>query len=135
MERGSKHGPREDDALKGETESIVRSGRESRAEEWHQAEPSGEDEPDLPPDTERPLAGGTPPGMTAEDVRRRSELATYLDGAAFPAVREQLIEAALDRYAPDAVVEEIRRLPSGRTFDNVGQVWSALGGGSEAHRF
>jgi hypothetical protein len=136
VERGSsKHGAREDDELKRETESIVRSARESRAEEWREAEPSGEDEPAVSPDPEGSLAGGAPPGMTPDDVRRRSELAGYLESAPFPAVREQLIETAIDRHAPDAIVDQVRRLPSGRTFDNVGEVWAALGGGSEAHRF
>jgi hypothetical protein len=136
VERGSsKHGPRQDEALKGETESIVRSGRESRAEEWHEAEPSGEDEPAVSTAPEGSLIGGTPPGMTAEDVRLRSELAGYLESAPFPAVREQIVETALGQHAPDSVVDLVRRLPSGRTFGSVGEVWSALGGGSESHRF
>jgi hypothetical protein len=40
MERGSaKHGPLRDDELKKEVEGLVRSGRPTRAEEWHDPEP------------------------------------------------------------------------------------------------
>jgi hypothetical protein len=73
--------------------------------------------------------------MQPADVVGRSELAGYLTGAPYPAVREQLIEVALEQHAPDHVVDEVRRLPSGRAFANVGDVWSTLGGGTERERF
>ncbi|WP_309050810.1 hypothetical protein [Streptomyces sp.] len=40
MDRGSnKSGPRLDDARKKEVEGLVRSGRPTRVEEWHDPEP------------------------------------------------------------------------------------------------
>lgn len=136
MERGSdKHGPLTDEALKHETEPLVRTGHESHVEEWREAEPAGEDEPeaDLAPDTT--LVGGTAPGLTADDVEGRAELAGHLRGAEFPAVREQLIWLATENHAPDQIVERLKALPSGRAFENVAGVWVALGGGHEEHRF
>ena len=135
MERGSdKVSPREDDALKHDTEGLVRGGHATHAEEWKGSEPSGEDQPDVDLDPEGALVGGAPDGMTAEDAERRSELAAHLGRAAFPAVREQLLEHVIDDHAPDSIIEQVRRLPAGREFANVGEVWTALGGHSEEHR-
>lgn len=130
MERGSdKHGPRTDEMLKAETEAIERSGHEPRVEEWHEAEPSGEDEPavNLIPN----LGEGV---LSADELERRSRFASYLSAAPYPADREQLIDTALDRHAPDAVLDLVRRLPDGQAFANVGEVWAALGGQHEQHR-
>ena len=47
MERGnSKHGQREDDALKSEMRGMLQGNRPSRVEEWRQAEPPADDDPD-----------------------------------------------------------------------------------------
>lgn len=47
MERGSdKSGPRLDDELKAETESLERSGHESRVEEHREQQGATEDEPE-----------------------------------------------------------------------------------------
>ncbi|MHB2022921.1 MAG: DUF2795 domain-containing protein [Mycobacteriales bacterium] len=136
MERGSdKHGPLLDEALKHATEALVRGGHEPRAEEWLSAEPAGEDEPEPDLTAGVGAAGGAPPGMTPEDVSGRAKLATYLERTVFPAVRTQLIEVAIQRRAPDRVVDLLRLLPSGRVFDNVTEVWQTLGGGVEGERF
>jgi len=49
MDRSSdKHGPRLDDEMKKEVEGQVRSGRPTRAEEWHDPEPpEDENSPDV----------------------------------------------------------------------------------------
>lgn len=136
MEKGSdKVSARLDEELKSETEGLVRANRETRAEEWHQLEPSGEDQPDVDLGADGPVIGGTPAGMDGRDVEGRAELAGYLGAEVYPAVREQLIGAAMDRYAPDRVVDELRRLPSGRVFHTVSEVWEALGGHVEHGRF
>lgn len=136
VERGSdKHSPRLDEALRHETEGMVRSGRDTHAEEWKSAEPSGEDEPDVDRVPDGTRSGGTPNGMTSDDVAGRSELASYLGKDVYPAVREQLIGLALDNNAPTAIVDQLRELPSGRTFSNVSEVWEALGGSIESERF
>jgi hypothetical protein len=136
MEQGAdKHSARLDDEMKHQTEGMVRAGRATRAEEWRDPEPSGEDEPDVDRAPDGTLTGGTPDGMTATDVELRSELASYLDRSTFPAVRTQLVDDALGNNAPDRVMDELRRLPDGREYVNVNDVWAALGGGTEEHRF
>src|SRR5690242_16028384 len=103
MERGSdKHSGRVDDAMAHEVAGMVTGGRETRAEEWRAAEPAGEDQPEATLGAENALLGGTPDGMTAEDVQARSELAGWLGRATFPAVRELLLEHVMDAGAPDA---------------------------------
>ena len=135
MERGSNlHSARMDDALKGETELLVRGSRGTHAEEWKSPEPSGEDQPDVDRVPDGTLAGGVPAGMSEEDVAGRSELATYLDRSAFPALGTVLVDNAVQHEAPDRVVQMLRRLPSGREFQNVGEVWTELGGGHEEAR-
>jgi hypothetical protein len=136
MERGSdKHSPRLDDQLQHETEGLVRGGKDTRAEEWHSAEPSGEDQPEVDQAPNTTLHGGTPAGMTDADVEGRSELARYLGASVYPAVADQLLRHAQDANAPDSVLERIRSLPSGHPFDNVNEVWQALGGATETQRF
>jgi hypothetical protein len=133
--RGSdKHGPREDEALAKEVEGLTRGGHSTHAEEWKEAEPSGEDQPqvDLAPNTA--LTGGTPDGMTPADVEERSELAAALGRTPFPGDRQALLDAARAAFAPDRVIERLRQLPEGRSFSNVDEVWTAVGGGSETHR-
>lgn len=49
MERGSsKHGQREDDALKEELQGTLKGNRSSRVEEWREPEPPADDDPDVP---------------------------------------------------------------------------------------
>ncbi|HEY0485130.1 MAG TPA: DUF2795 domain-containing protein [Mycobacteriales bacterium] len=136
MERGSdKHSPRVDEQLGHEVEGLVRAGRTTHAEEWADPEPPGDDQPevDRAPDTD--LTGGVPEGMTPEEVSLRSEIAAAVERTVFPAGRDQLLENAVERYAPPRVLEELRRLPDDGRYANVGDVWTALGHGREQHRF
>ena len=136
MERGSdKHSARMDDALEAEVRGMMTAGRETRGEDWNSAEPSGEDQPDVDLAPDGTLAGGVPDGMTERDVADRSELASYLGKECWPCDSAVLLEKAAEMNAPDAVLDRLRQLPTGRTFDNVQDVWSALRGGVEAHRF
>lgn len=135
METSDKTGPLRDEELKAESQGMFKANRQTRAEEWHEIEPSGEDQPDVDRTPDGTLTGGTPEGMSADDVQLRSELATYLGREIYPAVREQLIGVAMDQHAPDAVVDRIKDLPSGRQFANVNDVWEALGGHVEQSRF
>lgn len=134
MQRGSdKHGFRLDDAMSAEVDGLIRSGHDSRAD-WNSPEPSGEDQPDVDLAPDSTLAGGVPDGMTAEDVERRSELATYLDRA-WPATVESLVEAAVSHEAPEHVLAVLRALPPGRIYDNLQDLWSEYSGGHvEQHR-
>ncbi len=138
MDRGSdKHSPRMDEELKHETSGLVQSGHDTRAEEWRLPEPPGEDQPEADLAPGETLHGGIPDGMSADDVEARAQLAGFLPLSVFPGVREQLLDHVLDSSAPDAVVEQVRQLPAGREFQNVGEVWRVLHGGGhvEEHRF
>lgn len=137
MERGSdKHNRRVDDEMKAETSGLVTGGHDTHAEEWKSAEPSGEDQPDVSLSPDAVLSGGTPRGMDEADVEERSELAQWLGRAPFPAVGQVLLDHARDEHAPDAIVDQLRRLPAGREYLNVGEVWRGVSGGHvESERF
>ena len=136
MERGSdKHSARMDDALEAEVRGMMTAGRETRGEDWNSAEPSGEDQPDVDLVPDGTLAGGVPDGMTERDVEERAEIASYLGKEVWPAGSQALIAKARDLNAPDAVLEQLGRLPDSAVFNNVQDVWQALQGGTEAHRF
>src|SRR4051812_2724585 len=132
VERGSdKHSPVVDDQLKHETEGLVRAGHSTHAEEWKEAEPSGEDQPDADLAPSGTLSGGVPDGMDPDDVEGRAELAGFI-GKAYPMVREQILDLVMDREAPTRVVDLVRRLPAGREFENINDVWTAAGGHVES---
>jgi hypothetical protein len=136
MERGSdKHSARMDDALEAEVRGMMTAGRETRGEEWNSAEPSGEDQPDVDLAPDSTLAGGVPDGMTAGDVEERAAIASYLGKEVWPAGSRALLAKAEEMHAPDAVLDQLRRLPESAVFGNVQDVWQALQGGTEAHRF
>jgi hypothetical protein len=135
VERGSdKHGPRQDEQLASEVEGLVRGGRSSHAEEWKEPEPSGEDQPDADLVPEGSLTGGTPAGLTATDVEGRSELAAFLGRSGWPATAAELADRASANDAPQRVLDQLRGLPGDRSYENVQEVWAALGGGVEAPR-
>lgn len=127
MERSSKHGFRVDDAMSSETESLERGAPiESRVEEWREAEPSGEDQP--VPDS---IINGDARGVDGpghDEVELRSELAKRLRASAFPANRQVLEGVAREEQAPGHILDLLRTLPDGRTFENTADVWRALGG-------
>jgi hypothetical protein len=136
MERGSdKHSARMDDALEAEVRGMMTAGRETRGQQWNSAEPSGEDQPDVDLVPGGTLAGGVPDGMTERDVEQRAEIASYLGKEVWPAGSEALLAKARELNAPDAVLDQLGRLPTSAVFDNVKDVWQALQGGTEAHRF
>jgi len=136
MERGSdKHSARMDDALEAEVNLMMRAGRETRAQDWNTAEPSGEDQPDVDLAPNATLHGGVPEGMTDRDVEERAQLAASLGKEVYPAGSEALIAKAQEMNAPDVVLDLLQRLPRSAVFNNVQEVWQALQGGTEAHRF
>ena len=131
-ERSTTHSPRLDDEMASEVEGLVRAGRSTHAEEFTDPEPSGEDEPGVDRSAGGALLGGTPEGVDPDTVRLRAELARWLDRADFPATGPELVEAARDHRAPDAVADELSRLPEGQTYTRVGEVVRALGYDTEA---
>jgi hypothetical protein len=129
MDRGSsKHGPRLDEQMEQETRGMVQGGpSDARAEEWHESEPSGEDQPDVGvvPHTDAGEMGGSPTGMTPEEREERSRLGRYLRRSVFPADPDALVREARENQAPDDVVGRLRSLPDGPTFQTVAEVWAA----------
>ena len=125
--RSTKHSAREDDASAHEVEGMIMACRSTHAQEWTDPEPTAEGEPDVDSSPADTLTGGVPVGMTPDAVTARAELARWLDRADFPATGPELVEAARDHRAPDAVAEELSRLPDGETYERIGDVVRALG--------
>ena len=103
------------------------SGGVDRDEEWRDVEPSAEGDPDVDLDPAGTLVGGTPVRMYPDAVIARTELARWLARHDFPNDRAGLVEAARGRFAPDAEIAELERLPEGQTFERIGDVVRALG--------
>ena len=119
MQRDSgERNPRVDDQRKHELGSMERSsGIEGRAEPGRVMEDA----------LERPLDQVDP-------VDARTTLAKSLDPSIFPADRAALIENARENNAYEGVLRALGQLPEDGTYENVQQVWEALGGPVE-HRF
>ena len=126
-ERSTKHSPRVDEELEHEMQGMLKAEHSTRAEEWREVEPVAEGDPDIDANPGGTLVGGTPVGMDGDAVAARSELARWLDRADFPSTGPDLVEAARDHRAPDAVVAELSKLPDGETYERVGDVVRALG--------
>ena len=120
------HGPREDDALKREVRSDLQAHRETRAEEWLEAEPPAEDEPEA---TWAPAGrpGATPPGEDWETIELRSNLARHLDRTAFPATRAHLLETLASHQAEQRLLDLVSSLPADATLASLGELLRALG--------
>lgn len=134
MSHGSgTHGPRKDDALSRETRADIQAGRATRAEEWREPEPSGEDQPDV---TWAPAGqpGSAPAAADPEAIELRSDLARHLDRAAFPSDRAGLLETLAAHHAPDRLADAASRLPEGTTFASLHDVLIALGLPVESRR-
>ena len=67
-----------------------------------------------------------------DEVELRSELAKRLRRSAFPADRTALEQVAVDEQAPGYILDLIRRLPDGETYQNTQDVWAALNGREES---
>jgi Protein of unknown function (DUF2795) len=120
------HGARQDDALKREVRSELEANRATRAEEWLEPEPPGEDEPEATwALAGRP--GGTPPGEDWETIELRSDLATHLDRAVFPAARQKLLETLTAHQAEQRLVDLVSSVPGDVTFASFGELARALG--------
>ncbi|ROO59409.1 uncharacterized protein DUF2795 [Micromonospora sp. Llam0] len=136
MERGnSKHSPRVDDSMAHDTRGTTQGTTGGRAEEWHEAEPPGEDQPEPTAVVAGDNRSGTPQGMTSEEVEQRSRLGRYINLSALPGDRSTLRDSALENEAPDDVLDEIDQLPPGRTFQTVSEVWAELGHANETTRW
>jgi hypothetical protein len=111
MQRGDKHGFRVDDEMSKETRGIVTGGHDPRAEEWKSAEPSGEDQPIVD------LTG-------REDTR--VELATLLGKEIWPATGSMVQRRVREQHGPERIIDLVDRLPEGRVFDNLADLWDSV---------
>lgn len=119
MQRGSDRlSVHRDDEMKHELQGLLKSGRPTRTDEWHDPEPSAEDDP--------AVAGGpvSPGGASLETVRL--ELARHLSRGAFPASPGDLVRALRREYAPDALVEALEELPRKAHYANVQELAEAV---------
>ncbi|MEE1927086.1 DUF2795 domain-containing protein [Streptomyces sp. TRM 70351] len=130
----NKTGPLRDDEAKHEVQGEMKAGRSVRADEFREPEAPGEDQPetDRAPDTT--LTGGTPPGMDADDVELRNDLARHLGMSVYPAERDGVLSALRENNAPDGLVSLAANLPGGRSYENVQDIMRALGRGTEERR-
>lgn len=55
--------------------------------------------------------------------------------AEFPADRDQLLDSLDERTVPEWARALVSALPTGKAFTNYQEVWTALGGHVESHRF
>ncbi|MFE7443548.1 DUF2795 domain-containing protein [Streptomyces chartreusis] len=124
MQRGSDRlSVHRDDEMKHELQGLLRSGHPTRTEEWHDPEPSAEDDPQV---AGGPVAPGTPAASLATV---RLELARFLGRSAFPATPRDLIRELRRGYAPDALVESLERLSRTSHYANVQELAEAVTGG------
>jgi len=130
MDRQSnQHGPRADEALKRDTRALVQSNRGSRVEEWRDPEPSGDDEPAVDRAAGTVLDGPEPRAPSRADADQRAELAAKLARAIFPADKDALLRHLDATHADDSARRQIGVLSDNIVFDNVQEVWEALGHG------
>lgn len=116
MEMSDKHSARMDDELQKDT----RAGEDVR--EQQRAD-------DARPDVVQQQEGV----LDDADAERRSELARFLEPSLFPARPAELEESAASRFAADGLIKALQALPD-RVYENVGDVWAAMGGPSEEKR-
>ncbi|MFJ4364606.1 DUF2795 domain-containing protein [Streptomyces chartreusis] len=124
MQRGSDRlSVHRDDEMKHELQGLLRSGHPTRTEEWHDPEPSAEDDPQV-------VGGPVTPGTSAASLATvRLELARFLGRSAFPATPRDLIRELRRGYAPDALVESLERLSRTSHYANVQELAEAVTGG------
>jgi len=120
MQRGSDRlSVHRDDEMKHELQELLRSGHPTRTDEWHDPEPAADDDPAV-------WAGPVAPGGTHSVADMRYEMARILGRTAFPAHRDDLIDALRHHNAPDMLVEPLKRLPRSARYANAQQLAEAV---------
>ncbi|HYN99844.1 MAG TPA: DUF2795 domain-containing protein [Actinomycetota bacterium] len=72
--------------------------------------------------------------LDRDEAEQRSRIAISVKQTIFPADKKTLVADAEQNYADDWVISRLKQLPEETSFENVQQVWEALGG-SEEHRY
>lgn len=117
--------------MKKELQGELKGGHATRAEEEHELQPSGEDQPYADRSPHTPLTASTPPGMTPDDVELRTEMAQHLGRSLYPADREKVLETLRENNAPDRLIDMAAQLPADEQYGNVQDILRALGRGIE----
>jgi len=133
MQRESdKHSPRVDEEMKHELQSLIQgsAAEESRSREDFTQEAPTEDETRWEPG-DRTLGQDRGIGIPDGDADARSILARHVTAAPWPASRDDLVHAAHADRAPQDLLDSLRTLPAEVRFENVQEVWAALGGATE----
>ena len=121
----SKHGPRLDEHMEEEDQTITRAGHQPHTEEWRETEPF--DEGHLETELPEPQEPAAPRGMTPADVERRADIARWLPPHKLPADRDTLLAFVQHEGAPDDVTDALASLPGRRKFATIGEIVRALG--------
>lgn len=124
MQRGSDRlSVHRDDEMKHELQELLRSGHPTRTEEWHDPEPTADDDPEV---WSGPVGGlGSPASLE----RVRLALARNLNRHAFPADAHELARALRRGNAPGALIDAVAGLPRSHRYANVQQLAEALTSG------
>jgi hypothetical protein len=120
MQRGSDRlSVHRDDEMKHELQGLLRSGHPTRTEEWHDPEPTADDDPAV-------WAGPVTPGGAGSVADVRYELARILGRTAFPGRPAELIDALRRNHAPEGLVVPLERLPRSARYANAQELAEAL---------
>ncbi|MFV0132739.1 DUF2795 domain-containing protein [Streptomyces sp. HMX87] len=121
MQRGSDRlSVHRDDEMKHELQGLLKSGHPTRTEEWHDPEPTADDDPEV-------AYGPVTPGRGPSSLETlRLELARHLTRGAFPATPRELARALRRDNAPDAVVERVEGLPHKSSYATLQELAEAL---------
>jgi hypothetical protein len=127
--QSDKHNRRVDEEMDHETASITHGAPVvSRSRVDLRQEDPGEET-----GAETSVPGGTPEGMTPQDVEIRADLARSLRPSVFPARPARLAEVAEAENGSSLVIAFLRNLPD-REYDVLEQVYEALGEPGEHRR-
>jgi hypothetical protein len=126
MQRGSdRMSVHRDEEMKHELQGLLRSGHPTRTEEWHDPEPTADDDPEV-------AGGPIAPGRSRASLAAvRTELVRCLSRHAFPAGPRELTRALRRAYAPDALVGPVERLPRTARYSTVQELAEALVGAGQ----
>ncbi|MFH8347453.1 DUF2795 domain-containing protein [Streptomyces sp. NPDC018045] len=128
MDHGTnKAGPARDEMMKKELQGELKADRALRAEEDHELEPSGEDQPAVSRTAGTTAPGSVPDGMTPEAVEIRTEMAQHLRRGLYPADRATIISTLRQNNAPDRLVALAERLPENERYENAQRIVESLG--------
>lgn len=126
MQQSDKHAAELDDAMKNPRVEEPMGYR-------HDGRPEDDEERDL--HMHDPRRDLTPDAMLDPDeIELRSDLAANVSPSVFPAGRDELLASADENDAPESIRSALARLDGSERYENVEQVWEALGGHREPRR-